>query len=191
MGIGITIILLALYSIIQVEEFGLKNIIKTIDCTEKVGRLWLNILKMEAFITKSTIKMELTLPFYRKEPFDRFKRYGDFHREGGPAIIKYFEESICSKTYYIDGRLHREDGPAVVDYDEDGRLLSESYFVNGKHHRDGAPAYIEYYKGKPISESYYIKGALHREDGPAYILYDVDEESHYLEEYYIAGIKIK
>jgi antitoxin component YwqK of YwqJK toxin-antitoxin module len=57
---------------------------------------------------------------------------GGFHREGGPAYIRYNENgSIRYECYIINRKHHREDGPAYIFYNENGSIRYESYYIDG------------------------------------------------------------
>jgi antitoxin component YwqK of YwqJK toxin-antitoxin module len=58
---------------------------------------------------------------------------GGFHREGGPAYIRYNENgSIRYECYIINRKHHREDGPAIIRYHENGNVWYEEYYLNGR-----------------------------------------------------------
>lgn len=47
-------------------------------------------------------------------------------------IIEYWDEyNKKTERWEIDGKLHREDGPAIEIYDEEtGKICSESWYLN-------------------------------------------------------------
>tara|TARA_B100000745_G_scaffold297290_2_gene244023 strand:- start:7648 stop:7977 length:330 start_codon:yes stop_codon:yes gene_type:complete len=59
-----------------------------------------------------------------------------------------------------DGRVHRDGGPAVIWYFNDGKTLSlEAYYCRGQYHREGAPAILWYSKeGEVCHREWYLKG---------------------------------
>jgi hypothetical protein len=72
---------------------------------------------------------ELTDEGYEFIDANDIKRYyynGKLHREGGPAIIRFFGLS----TWYVHGVVHREDGPAEVM--NDGMEFKERFFLDGE-----------------------------------------------------------
>ena len=85
---------------------------------------------------------------------------GKFHRIGGPAVIRYYNDGpVCYKEYYLNGKLHRIDGPAVIGYNDNDSLGLEEYYINDKRHRTNGPAEIYYNKDGSIHyERYYLNG---------------------------------
>jgi antitoxin component YwqK of YwqJK toxin-antitoxin module len=62
---------------------------------------------------------------------DWFNKDNEWHREDGPATIRYYKNgNIEFKAYHINGKLHREDGPALISYYENGNIESEQYYLN-------------------------------------------------------------
>ena len=58
---------------------------------------------------------------------------GEYHREDGPAYIRYYEDgSVSIETYWLNDTYHRANGPAYISYYEDGSIDYEAYFINGK-----------------------------------------------------------
>ena len=68
------------------------------------------------------------------------------------------DKTLCTKSYFKDGKLHRLDGPAIEFAGGD-----KEYWVEGKLHRLDGPA-VEYANG---TKEYYVEGKRHRLDGPA------------------------
>ena len=61
----------------------------------------------------------------------------------------YENGQVSEKYYLLNKQLkqfHREDGPAVIRYYEDGKIKEETYYINDQWHRKNGPAYIYYYK---------------------------------------------
>jgi antitoxin component YwqK of YwqJK toxin-antitoxin module len=78
---------------------------------------------------------------------------------GGKRIISKIEEEWLDK----DGEFHREDGPAYIRYNENGNIDLEDYYLNGKTHREDGPASISYYNNGNIQcEYYYLNGKGYR-----------------------------
>lgn len=48
---------------------------------------------------------------------------GDFHRDGGPAIV----DQDGGKTWFYEGLRHRENGPAITEPDG-----TKEYWIKGK-----------------------------------------------------------
>jgi len=58
-----------------------------------------------------------------------------YHREDGPALIKYYDNgNIEYEEYWINNIRHRLDGPAYIEYDETGKAKYQDYYINGKFH---------------------------------------------------------
>jgi antitoxin component YwqK of YwqJK toxin-antitoxin module len=114
---------------------------------------------------------------------------GEFHREDGPAYIRYNENgNIKYKSYFSNNKLHREDGPASIQYYENGNIQCEYYYLNGKIHKEDGPAYTVYYENGNIKyEAYYLNGKINKEDGPAYTAYNengnIESEKYYLNDF--------
>jgi len=54
-----------------------------------------------------------------------------WHREDGPALIKYYDNSkIEIELYCINGTHNKLDGPAVIQYGINGNIISEFYYIN-------------------------------------------------------------
>ena len=82
---------------------------------------------------------------------------GKFHREDGPAYIKYDKGLAYDIRWYINGNYHRENGPAKVLYDPDTELLiTEEWYKNGLLHRYDGPALIYYKNGEKALIRWYI-----------------------------------
>jgi len=59
--------------------------------------------------------------------------------------------SLCSRSYYYNGKPHRSDGgPAVEIFYENGRLESRQYYKDGKLHRLDGPAEERFYENGSI-----------------------------------------
>ena len=103
----------------------------------------------------------------------------------------YDDKKINTISYYNDnGIIHREGKPAMRKYYKDGSLEMVAYFENGVHHRYHKPAQAYYFKNGQLKEiNYYLHGDLHRENGPAKITYDSNGKvkNKY---YFIKGKKI-
>lgn len=53
-----------------------------------------------------------------------------YHREDGPADIRYREDgSVEEETYLKHGLIHREDGPAWITYNADGSIKVLRYLL--------------------------------------------------------------
>lgn len=82
--------------------------------------------------------------------------YGDYHREGGPAI--YDKKKTCERWYH-HGELHRNDGPSFTQWvppkDDHGRDVD---------------IYVKY--------EYHKRGELHRLDGPSTIWSNGEVDYH-------------
>lgn len=89
----------------------------------------------------------------------RYYRNTVFHRDDGPAIIRYLDTGE-RHYWYKEGRKHREGGPAEYTVGRD----EYAYFMEGMIHRNDGPANV----GVNFVE-YRQYGGLHREDGPALI----------------------
>ena len=96
---------------------------------------------------------------------------GDFHRERGPAYIRYSNSGkIVRKEWWVNGQRHRESDPAILEYTESGIITGRRYYVNGKRHRTDGPACVGFYKsGKIEYVSWWLNGKRHRTNGPATI----------------------
>jgi len=97
---------------------------------------------------------------------------------------------------------HREDGPAFIKYYNNGNLAYEEYRINNKRHRLDGPACINYYNGLVEYEEYRFNDKIHRLDGPACIEYDnnsnitfasywINGMSYTKENYYNELLKLK
>lgn len=86
--------------------------------------------------------------------------YEIYTKEYGKLTIA-LDEMYNNESNYIKLTWHRENGPAKIRY-EAGRIVSEEYFVNDVRHNLGGPACINYDKsGKIINEKYYVDGVLY------------------------------
>jgi antitoxin component YwqK of YwqJK toxin-antitoxin module len=89
--------------------------------------------------------------------------------------VKAYQDdgSLCNEVYYKDGEYHREDGPAYIRYYENGNIEFETWYRGGNHHRLDGPALMEYYEdGSLKEESWYKHDKPHREDGPSWVQYN-------------------
>lgn len=56
-----------------------------------------------------------------------------WHREDGPAVIRYCRNGkISFHSYWVNDECHREDGPAKIWYNEDGTIIKQEYWINGE-----------------------------------------------------------
>lgn len=83
-------------------------------------------------------------------------RNGQYHRDGGPAIMYDNGDQV----WCYDGLIHRIGGPAVINTE------SLEWYLFGRLHREDGPAVIKL----DGTEYWYQHGLFHREDGPAAIL---------------------
>ena len=81
----------------------------------------------------------------------RDSQKGVYHREGGPAVIRY--DGV--KQWWVRGVRHRVDGPAVIEENE-----MNQWWTNGALHREDGPA-IEYEDG---TKEWYLLGIQVIED---------------------------
>lgn len=94
-----------------------------------------------------------------------------YHNENGPAIIKYFDNSLKSdEYYYLNDKLHYDSqGRTQISYYKSGVIAKETYY-------NGAYIYkkIVYHKNSSIAEigTYDEDGRLHCNNGPALIIMD-------------------
>lgn len=92
----------------------------------------------------------------------------------GPSRVEYTENNNIkvSEEYIKKGLYHREDGPAIIKYDVKGRVLKKFWYRNGLRHNLKGPAQISYYKnGNMKFKSYWVRGIHSRRNGPAYVMY--------------------
>ena len=62
-----------------------------------------------------------------------YNENNEYHREDGPAIIKYDSNGkLGSKEYWEHGKRHRKNGPAIELYNNEEELLYFEFFINGK-----------------------------------------------------------
>lgn len=104
-------------------------------------------------------------------------KYGQLHREDGPAAI--YPNEI--KLWYKNGLFHREDGPACEYPNGD-----KSWYKEGNLHREDGPA-VEYADGE---KKWYKEGKKHRKDGPA-CEYSDEYKEWYLENKIYRQISLK
>ncbi len=90
-------------------------------------------------------------------------KYGEYHRDDGPAIIGV----DGSQEWYQHGIWHRDDGPAIIEADG-----TQKWYQHDELHRDDGPAVIE----ADGTQEWYRYNELHREDGPAVIWEDGRQE---------------
>jgi len=152
-------------------------------------------------ITKTIIRK--TYKFGKLNEVMYFDKNNNFHRDDGPAIIKYWNDTdkLHYVIWYQNNMQHRNPSPdgttgaTYTQYLEDGITLhSEYWYVNNKLHRDGdLPACILYSVSDKLEnfesteKRWYKDGKLHREGNlPALILTDADNVR--IEEYYLKGI---
>jgi antitoxin component YwqK of YwqJK toxin-antitoxin module len=126
-------------------------------------------------------RLDISLPYI--EMSNDYKEYR--LENGGHKTISHLKEEWFDKN----SDYHREDGPAYIRYNENGNIKYEAYYLNGKGYRKNGPATIRYYEnGKIEFEGYYLNGKEHREDGPAETWYyangNIQSEKYYLNEKY-------
>jgi hypothetical protein len=126
------------------------------------------------------------LPYYRNGPpttpfafnsrirdgfLEQWIYGGQFHREGGPAVI-------CAdlEQWWECDMTHRIDGPAETTYDSDHKILVETWYIRGKKHRWDGPAVIRHDTGE---KEYWIDGK--RVDRLAEILENCQIEGSFAE----------
>lgn len=132
-----------------------------------------------------------------------YRKNGKWHREDGPAVIRYDEFGrIDAKSYYINGkhlsetafeRLERikkglpPEEPKIWDEYSRGKLRYRRYMVDDEFHNTNGPAFISYYDDGSIKSEIYSKyNTMHRIDGPARIFYDHNGKIT-LEQFFIDG----
>ena len=118
--------------------------------------------------------------------------------------VKYGDNKKTQQWYDSDNKLHRENGPALISYQDDTIILEE-FYIHGVNFNKNGPARIEYfdkndveietaslskYNIKPPESRQFgkIKGMLwcnesgkhHREDGPAYYVPSGNNGLYYL-----------
>jgi len=103
---------------------------------------------------------------------------GMLHRLDGPAFYSKNQISHKKEKWYKKGEFHREGGPAVIIHAEQ---IHEEYWVEGVKHRDGGPSVYHDSGHSGPSYQYWVNGKLHREDGPAkyYEYRDTDTWNEY------------
>ncbi len=102
-------------------------------------------------------------PSCLKKTIRRKDKYGNLHRDDGPAVMKPDGEL----EWYQHGQLHRDDSPArIYSYG------TQAWYQHGKRHRDDGPAVID----PDGTQEWYRHGRRHREDGPAVIEADGTQE---------------
>lgn len=52
------------------------------------------------------------------------------------SIYREYDIPIRDRYYNAKGQYHREGGPAVIYYDDCGQILEEQYYINGKRIKD-------------------------------------------------------
>lgn len=76
--------------------------------------------------------------------------------------VKNFDDSSYLEIYHKKGDItyyHREDGPAHIKYSKDGLIIFEAYWVNNKLHREDGPAFASSLLFSSIEiEEYRING---------------------------------
>lgn len=48
------------------------------------------------------------------------------------SIYTNYEIPIRDRYYNAKGQYHREGGPAIITYDDCGEIIEEQYYINGK-----------------------------------------------------------
>ena len=61
------------------------------------------------------------------------------------------------EKWILDDKYHREDGPAIIRY-EDGVVVYEEWWVNGIPHRTDDSACIKYEGGKAVYKQWWVNG---------------------------------
>ena len=75
---------------------------------------------------------ENNLELFKIDHFEQYYLNGKFHRNDGPALIKYLYNGVKGvEIYYYKNIKHRIDGPAEISYFENGDIYSEEYWFNG------------------------------------------------------------
>lgn len=85
------------------------------------------------------MEIEIIKEFYDDEKTIIYSEYycmqGEpemWHREDGPAVIKYYRNGkISYHSYWVNDKCHREDGPARTWYDKDGYKTREQFWLHG------------------------------------------------------------
>jgi hypothetical protein len=68
-------------------------------------------------------------------PRKRNQPWPEFHRIGGPAVIRRDPSSgvAVKEEWYVDGQFDRADGPAVIHRDPvSGKIKYSSWYRNGQ-----------------------------------------------------------
>lgn len=112
----------------------------------------------------------------RSEEGEYWTKNGQFHREDGPAIIKYG----VSEIWYLNGELHRDGGPAVMH--DDGY---QAWYQHDKYHREDGPSIIT---ASGLQE-WFKHDKRHRLDGPAIIWGNDNDVEWWVDHYLIRSPK--
>jgi hypothetical protein len=92
-------------------------------------------------------RSDISLPYI--EMSNGYKEYR--LENGGHKTISHLKEEWFDKN----SDYHREDGPAYIRYNENGNIKYEAYYLNGKGYRKNGPATIRYYENGNIQCEYY------------------------------------
>lgn len=133
------------------------------------------IKKLNTKIFHQKLLKAVTVITYRhhkssKSEVIKYRVYGKFHKEYGPAHILMDSGVKSREEWYWNGKNHRVDGPAITSYQKSFGGFLEAWYIQGVLHRTDGPAYLshEIYHGG-YYERWYRNGILHRDGGPAFI----------------------
>ncbi|OQX78904.1 MAG: hypothetical protein B6D56_08100 [Candidatus Omnitrophica bacterium 4484_70.1] len=126
-------------------------------------------------------------------------KFDKLHRDGNkPAKIVFDENRNEKEIYFLkDGAYHRDKGPAIVKFDEKGKAIYLAWYKNGVLHSEGdKPAIVEISRIPQCFKAtffWYRNNQRHREGiKPAYVeIKECKEEKKVIKRYFKYGVEFK